>query len=203
MLDLGCGSGIALDVAKRLGLETFGIELSATAAAAAAQRGHTIFPVLLEEMESIWEGKFDLISLNQLLEHVPDPVGLIRQSVRFLSPHGAIAIAVPGANGILQFTPWLESNWPPHHLSRWRRKDFNELARRTGLRVIKSGSDQLLGSTLKQILLGHRQRCRLLHKSYRGLPPALIDLMSLMYRKTGSKYVFPLRGLSIYCYLGS
>ena len=88
ILDVGCGTGFALDAAKALGLETFGIELNRRAGGIAAGRGHRVFPVLLEEMEPAWEGKFDMISLNQLLEHVPEPVTLIRQCRRFLSSDG-------------------------------------------------------------------------------------------------------------------
>lgn len=201
LLDVGCGSGFALDAARRAGLQTFGLELSTTAAAEGARRGHTIFPVLLESLDPMWEGKFDLITLNQLLEHVPDPAGLIRQCVRFLSPRGAIAVAVPGANGILRFTPWLESNWPPHHVSRWKKKDFATLAQRTGLRVLETGGDQLLGSVIRQILLGHRQRCCVLGKPYHGLPPVCINVLSFIYRKLGLKYFCPLHGPSIYCYM--
>lgn len=201
ILDLGCGSGFALDAAKRAGLETFGIELSRTAAAAAAQRGHTIFPVLLEGMDPVWEGKFDLISLNQLLEHVPDPVGLIRQCIRFLSPRGAIAIAVPGATGVLRFAPWQQLNWPPHHVSLWTTKDFHTLARQVKLRVLETGGDRLLGADLQRILLEHRQLCQTLHKPYRGLPPWAIKTLCLLYRKAGLKFLFPAQGHSLYCYL--
>src|SRR6185437_5072111 len=73
ILDVGCGVGFALDAARSAGLKTYGIELSRTAIAAAIERGHCIFPVLIENLSSEWEGKFDLISLNQVLEHVPDP----------------------------------------------------------------------------------------------------------------------------------
>jgi SAM-dependent methyltransferase len=202
VLDVGCGPGFALDAAKRAGFETYGIELSRTAAAEASKRGHTIFPVLLENMDTLWEGKFDLISLNQLLEHVPDPVGLVRQCIRFLSPRGAIAIAVPGAAGILRFNPWLQANWPPHHLSRWRKGDFYELAEQAGLRVIKTGGNQLLGSEIEMNLLGHREICHALQKPYRGLPPLAIKGLCLLYRKAGLKYLLKSRGHSIYCYLG-
>lgn len=202
VLDLGCGPGFALDAAKRAGLETYGIELSRTAAAAAAQRGHTIFPVLLENMEPAWEGKFDLISLNQLLEHVPDPVGLILQCVRFLSARGVIAIAVPGATGVLRLTPWLPANWPPHHLSRWRIKNFNTLARLTNLRLLKTGGDRLFGADLERILLEHRKFCQILQKPNHGLPAWAVKTFSLFYRKAGLKYLFNSQGHSIYCYLG-
>lgn len=201
ILDVGCGTGFALDVAKRLGLETFGIELSGSAAAVAASRGHTIFPVLLEKLDPVWEGKFDLISLNQLLEHVPDPIALIQQCRRFLSAVGVIAIAVPNATGILRFSPWLHSNWPPHHLSRWKTKDFYTLAQKTSLRVIQSGGDPLLGSFIELILLEHRQRCRALGKPYHGLSPFGIKFIAQIYRKSGLKFAFKSQGHSIYCFL--
>jgi SAM-dependent methyltransferase len=143
-------------------LKTHGLELIRTAAAAAAERGHTVLPVLLEDLGREWEGKFDIISLNQVLEHVPDPIGLVRQCVRFLSPQGAVAIAVPSVTGVLRFAPWLPGNWPPHHISRWRIKDFHTLAEKTNLRVSKTGGDQLLGSELQKILLEHRRNCQTL-----------------------------------------
>jgi len=202
ILDVGCGVGFALDAARRVGLETYGMEMSRTALAAATERGHTVFPVLLENLAPEWKGKFDMISLNQVLEHVPDPVDVIRQCVQFLSPRGTVAVAVPGATGVLRFTPWLPANWPPHHVSRWRIKDFNTLAEKTNLQVLKTGGNQLLGTELQEILLGHSGYCRTLRKPYRGLPPALIKALGFIYRKTGMKYIFRSQGHSIFCYLG-
>jgi SAM-dependent methyltransferase len=201
ILDIGCGPGFALDTARGAGLETFGIELSRTAAAAAAERGHSIFPVLLENMDPVWKGKFDLISLNQVLEHVPNPVELVRQCVPFLSMRGVIAIAVPGSTGVLRFIPWLEANWPPHHISRWKIKDFDTLARQTNLAVVKTGGNRLLGAEIEKTLLEHRQHCLTLQKPYHGLPPFLIKSLCFVYRKTGLKYLFNSQGHSIYCYL--
>jgi SAM-dependent methyltransferase len=201
ILDVGCGIGFALDAAKRAGLKTYGLELSRTAAAAATERGHTIFPVLLENLAPEWEGKFDLISLNQVLEHVPDPAGLVRQCLRFLSPRGAVAIAVPGAAGVLRFTPWLPANWPPHHISWWRIKDFDTLAKAAQLRVLETGGNQLLGSELQNILLEHRRLCQTLQKPYHGPPPFLIKWLRFIYQKTGMKFIFNAQGHSIYCYL--
>ena len=201
ILDVGCGVGFALDTAKRAGLSTYGIEMSRSALATASEKGHTVFPVLLENLAPEWEGKFDLISLNQVLEHVPDPAGLVRQCVRFLSTRGAIAIAVPSATGVLRFSPWLPANWPPHHISRWRIRDFATLAEKTNLRAAKSGGNQLLGGELESVLLGHRRECQTLQKPYRGLPAPLIKLLGFTYRKTGMKYIFKSQGHSIYCYL--
>lgn len=201
ILDIGCGTGYALDTAKRSGLETYGIELSRTAAEIAAARGHTVFQTLVEDLDSKWNGRFDLISMNQLLEHVPDPVGVVKNCVRLLSPRGVIAIAVPSATGILRFRPWLEANWPPHHISRWRNKDFRTLANSAGLRLLKTGGNRLFGREIEHCLLEHRQDCALLNRPYHGPPKLLVKTIAFIYRKTGAKYVFNSQGHSIYCYL--
>jgi 2-polyprenyl-3-methyl-5-hydroxy-6-metoxy-1,4-benzoquinol methylase len=202
ILDVGCGSGSALDIAKEAGLKTYGTEPSSTAAAAAARRGHTVFPAFLEEIDRTWEGMFDLITFNQVLEHVAAPVRLIQQATRLLSPQGSIAINVPSATGVLRLCPWLEHNWPPHHLSRWRVKDFHTLAERAGLRVVQAGGSKLGGRELKAVLLDHRKRCRVLQKPHFGLPPGFIRAVSIVYRITALKYVFSSHSHSVYCFLG-
>jgi SAM-dependent methyltransferase len=201
ILDVGCGTGFALDVARSHGLQTFGIELTSSAAEEARSRGHTVFSVLLHELDSDWESRFDLISLNQLLEHVPDPVALVKDCIRLLSPRGVIAIAVPSAEGVLRWHPWLAANWPPHHLSRWRRKDFCKLSERCELEIVKSGGNQLLGNELEGNLLANREHFLALHKTYHGPSPTIIKLRGFFYRKTGMKYVFRSQGHSIFCYL--
>lgn len=202
ILDVGCGTGCALDVAHAAGLKTYGIELTAEAAASARARGHEIFSTLIENLDAHWKEHFDLISLNQLLEHVPDPVGLLNQCIPFLSPKGVIAIAVPSDEGILRLNPWLAANWPPHHLSHWRKRDFEHLAKRCGLRLLKVGSNRLLGRELTQNLLIHRRSCKVAGKPYNGFSPRIINSIGWIYRKTGLKFIFNSQGHSLYCFLG-
>jgi SAM-dependent methyltransferase len=201
ILDVGCGTGFALDAARALGLQTFGIELNPGAAEEARSRGHTVFSCLLQDLDSRWYAAFDLISLNQLLEHVPDPVILVKDCVRLLSPKGVIAIAAPNSEGILRFHPWMALNWPPHHLSRWRRRDFHRLSEKCELKVVKSGGNQLLGSEIEETLLANREHCLALGKGCRGPSAAIIKLLSFVYRKTGMKYLFRSQGHSIFCFL--
>jgi len=200
ILDVGCGTGDALDAAKKVGLKTFGVELNPSAGEVAARKGHKVFPVLLQKMDPERDGVFDLISLNQLLEHVPDPVGLIRQCARFLSPAGVIAIAVPNDEGILRFSPWLQSNWPPHHVSRWRKRDFFKLAGRVQMQAVKVGGDTLFASAISIYLSDNAQRCHALGRPYRGPSPLLLKLLANVYRFAGLKHVCRM-GQSIFCYL--
>jgi SAM-dependent methyltransferase len=201
ILDIGCGTGFALDAAREQGLQTYGVELNPNAAAETRARGHTVFSVLVHELDSQWNGQFDMISLNQVLEHVPDPVALVKDCLRLLSARGVIAIAVPGSTGVLRWHPWGAFNWPPHHLSRWRRKDFFTLAERHQLTVERVGGDQLFGGALHDILLANYRNCLALGKPVSGLNPALIRWISFCYRKAGLKYLFRGQGHSIFCFL--
>lgn len=201
ILDIGCGTGSALDAAREQGLQTYGIELNPNAAAETRSLGHTVFSVLIHELDSQWTGRFDMISLNQVLEHVPDPVALVTDCVRLLSARGVIAIAVPSSTGILRWHPWMALNWPPHHLSRWRRQDFVTLADRCQLHVLKSGGNPLLGSELEETLLANHRHCLALGKSSTEMTPSFIRGISFCYRKAGLKFLFRAQGHSIYCFL--
>lgn len=44
-------------------------------------------------------GTFDLVILNQVLEHIKNPLGLLVRAKKFLSRHGRILIVVPNRNG--------------------------------------------------------------------------------------------------------
>jgi SAM-dependent methyltransferase len=201
ILDVGCGTGSALNVARAEGLQTYGLELTPSAAQQARESGHTIFSVPLRELDPSWNGRFGMISLNQLLEHLPDPIGLLQDSVRLLSPNGVIGIAVPSSAGALRFHPWMALNWPPHHLSWWRRRDLFHLAERCEMTVISSGGNELLGRDLAEYLLGNRLYHLTLGKTYFGPGPTSIKLLSFLYRKTGMKYLFRSQGHSIFCFL--
>jgi SAM-dependent methyltransferase len=202
VLDIGCGAGDFLDLARAAGLRTFGLELNPTAAAKARAKGHQIFDRLLHEVPAdACPGGFDLITLFQVLEHVPDPVGIIKQASAQLKQGGYISIAVPSKTGTYRFLPWDPAQWPPHHVSRWSLPDFEILAKQTNLRLVESGGDILLGNGIEQTLLNHARLASALGKRPRTKPSSWPGLVSWIYRKTGMKFIAPRWGPSIFGYL--
>jgi SAM-dependent methyltransferase len=201
VLDVGCGVGDFLDRARAVGLRTFGLELSHTAAEKARGKGHVIFDRLLSELPTeVCLGGFDLITLFQVLEHVPDPVGILRQASTHLKLGGYISIAVPAKSGIYRFTPWDPCQWPPHHISHWRLKDFKTLSSQTGLCLARSGGDTLFGADIKQKILLHHRLAAALGKRPQARPASWPGLVSWLYRKSGLKHIAPRWGSSIYAY---
>jgi SAM-dependent methyltransferase len=202
VLDVGCGDGSFLDLARSAGLRTVGLELNPSAAGKARAKGHVIFDRLLHEVpvEACPDG-FDLITLFQVLEHVPDPVGILKQASARLKPGGYVSIAVPSKSGIYHYMPWDPSQWPPHHISRWSLKDFQTLSRQTGLRLVASGGDILLGSAIEHTMNMRHRLASALGKRPRTRVSSWPSFVSWIYRKSGMKFIAPHWGSSIYAYL--
>ena len=203
VLDVGCGIGAFLDMARDAGRRTYGLEFNPSAAAKARAKGHSIFDCLLDQLpKDACPGGFNLITLFQVLEHVQDPVALMRQASARLAPGGVVSVAVPAKTGIYRFLPLDPAQWPPHHISRWSRQDFKTLAARSDLQLVASGGDMLLGSGIE-----HALRMRRVLNAAASKPPGLQPKLHpfqkwfcLLYRKSGAKFIAPRWGYSIYAY---
>lgn len=88
LLDLGCGSGAFLELAKARGWEAVGVDLSPAAVQYAQERrGVSARCGDLRETE-FPSHAFTLVTLWNVLEFVPDPVALLREIHRVLAPGG-------------------------------------------------------------------------------------------------------------------
>lgn len=94
-LDIGCGVGWSLLVARDMGFETFGIEPMLPAATYASNTlgvnvaGAFFSPELFPGIS------FDLIVMDQVLEHVPQPRAVLQDVVERLKPGGILFLGVP------------------------------------------------------------------------------------------------------------
>ena len=95
LLDIGAGIGQFLSVARPYYEKTYGTEVSTSAIQIAKKKyGVDLFQGTIEEFAR--SGKvFDNISLIHVLEHVPDPVKVIRLCHSLLSDDGVLVVAVP------------------------------------------------------------------------------------------------------------
>ncbi len=65
--------------------------------------------------ESTVEGTFDLITLNKVIEHVSDPVALLKHAEPLLTDRGLVYIEVPDAEGALDVGPEREEFFVEHY----------------------------------------------------------------------------------------
>ena len=94
LLDVGCGTGTFLQVARRRGWEVVGTELSRHGADTATKDG------FLVHTGEVWEAglppdMFDVVSCWHVIEHVTDPRRLLTECYRIMRPGGTLVLATP------------------------------------------------------------------------------------------------------------
>jgi len=202
VLDIGCGSGNYLDLARNAGLETFGMELNEKAAEAACAKGHHMFDgILNEDFAREHAGEFDMVTLFQVVEHLSDPVGLLRLARKLLQPGGTLMFSVPNSRGLYQFYPMDPHQWPPHHISRWRTEDFPLVAEKVGMVHVSTAGDILHGGSISDFHKRNNHSLKVLGRKTNPAIDAIVGCASLAYRALRLKHATRNLGLSIYCCL--
>lgn len=139
MLDVGCGSGTSLLEAKALGATAYGIEADPNVKPIAAALGLNIHFGNLQD-RPFPEQTFDLIVMNQVIEHLPDPDEGLRELSARLAPNGRMVLVFPNTASLwrrLSGNRWI--NWHiPYHLHHFDRKHFERMVRRCDLEVVRS-----------------------------------------------------------------
>jgi 2-polyprenyl-3-methyl-5-hydroxy-6-metoxy-1,4-benzoquinol methylase len=110
VLDVGCGNGafVAIPLA-RCGYDVTGIDLH-NRSIEHAQRLANVMPNArffasgVAELES---PPFDVVILSEVLEHVPDPKGLLSGTLRHLKPDGIVVVTVPNGYGEFEIDSWI------------------------------------------------------------------------------------------------
>lgn len=139
VLDIGSGSCLALLELRAMGVEAWGVEADPNVRAIADRYNLRVHIGSIHDKPFETE-KFDLIVLNQVIEHVPDPRALLRIVKERLSPGGRIVLSFPNVASWqrkLSGRRWI--NWHvPYHQHHFTLQSFTILAKREGLSVIKA-----------------------------------------------------------------
>ena len=100
LLDVGCAHGWFLEAARARGYEALGLEPDAAIAAATRARSLEVidgyFPDALPAGR-----RFDVISFNDVFEHLPDPLAAVRACFDRLEPGGLLVMNLPTSTGAL------------------------------------------------------------------------------------------------------
>jgi 2-polyprenyl-6-hydroxyphenyl methylase/3-demethylubiquinone-9 3-methyltransferase len=139
VLDVGCGGGILTEAMARRGAKVTGIDMSDKALRVAELHlKESKLDVRYEkaEVESL-PGEFDVVTCMELLEHVPEPAGMVAACARLVRPGGRVffstinrnpksyLFAVVGAEYVLGLLPKGTHDYQrfikPSELLRWTR----------------------------------------------------------------------------------
>ena len=92
VLDVGCSRGNFLEAGARLGFCMEGVEPAANIAAAARAQGLTVHTGLLADIK-LPAASFDAITLFEVIEHLKEPLPLLRECHRVLKPGGILVLS--------------------------------------------------------------------------------------------------------------
>jgi FkbM family methyltransferase len=141
LLDAGCFEGRLLDqVRSETPWRGFGLEPNPAAVAIARGKGHEVWQGHAENApDLVPPGRlFDAIFLGQSIEHVDDPVLVLRRLRTLVAPGGALVVSTPSMDS--RQIDWFGPTWahwhPPYHRYIFSRKGLVALAERAGLRPV-------------------------------------------------------------------
>lgn len=142
ILDVGCGSGFFLQLGKERSWETLGIEPSRQASEHARELGLEVVNDVFGEEQARSLGTFDVVHMHEVLEHIHDPVDMLRLARQLLKPHGLLCVVAPNDYNPLQnmlreqlgFKPWWVS--PPVHINYFTFDSLERLVRSLGFQVL-------------------------------------------------------------------
>jgi len=96
VLSVGCANGITEAELVKQGMKVVGVEINREAAEMARQRGLIILEGDVSEINvNINDELYDCIIYADVLEHLPDPFGVLKRHVDLLCPNGTVIISVP------------------------------------------------------------------------------------------------------------
>jgi 2-polyprenyl-3-methyl-5-hydroxy-6-metoxy-1,4-benzoquinol methylase len=119
LLDFGCGAGDFLERMHALGWNVTGLDVASAAVQIVRQkRGLTAHVGTLPQ--PTWpDGSFEAITMWQSLEHTHQPLAVLRDAFRLLTPGGKLFVTVPNIDSLS--SSWFGSNWYgldlPRHLT--------------------------------------------------------------------------------------
>jgi SAM-dependent methyltransferase len=134
VLDFGCGNGGFLSRASKVASRAVGVEVE--------ERLNPHFRSLgLEVVSGLSEasGSFDVITLFHVLEHIKDPIVLLKELESRLSRGGCLIVEVPSSNDALltlyRNKPFSEFTYWSCHLFLFNESTLREVAERAGVKV--------------------------------------------------------------------
>jgi 2-polyprenyl-3-methyl-5-hydroxy-6-metoxy-1,4-benzoquinol methylase len=102
ILDIGCATGVFLDLARRRGFETIGVDFSPELVAYAREHFNLDVRLGTVEAQAFVDGAFDVVTMLDVIEHIPKYDVLMREIRRIIAPGGLLVIRTPSENALMR-----------------------------------------------------------------------------------------------------
>lgn len=135
-LDIGCSSGAVVEAATNKGWAASGIDLNESAIEFGRDRGLNLVNGDVYD-QNFEPGSFEVISAFDVLEHVLDPVKMLKKIHELLVPGGIALIFVPNWNSATRVLLGKDAHYirPTHHLTYYTPLTLEDVVVRNGFKV--------------------------------------------------------------------
>ena len=113
LVDIGCGAGAFVVAAARAGWQAIGTEVAQSASRIELAAGARIL-VGERATAELADGSCDVVTLWEVIEHVDDPVGILREARRLLREGGRLYLTTPNLASLQR--RMLGRRWPRYHV---------------------------------------------------------------------------------------
>lgn len=133
ILEVGCGSGCVASALVDFGYALTGVDTAEPLVRKASERCPNGRFVVAEvaNLPSQLRGPYAVVALFDVLEHLDDAAGLLRESVRWAAPNALVIATVPGLRSL-----WSEHDEISGHKRRYEPGELARLFAQVGLRSI-------------------------------------------------------------------
>jgi len=139
VLDIGCGFCETLGYHKNRGCEVYGVEADETAQRIADEYGFNLH-IGLFDPNNYDENFFDYVTLNYVVEHLNEPIDVMRGVAKVLKPGGRLVFNIPNPYCLARY--FFGKRWDdwhtPYHLHFFSRTSIEIALAKAGLEVESS-----------------------------------------------------------------
>jgi SAM-dependent methyltransferase len=146
LLDVGAYTGVFVEIAARHGWDAWGVEPSRWAVERARARGLHMVPGTLESAD-LPAAHFDVVTMWDVIEHLPDPHLALQQARRLLKPGGLLVVHTIDIESL--FARLMGPRWPwlmEMHIYYFSRRTLRAMLEQCGFQVL---SDRPQGRYLR------------------------------------------------------
>ncbi|MER2599595.1 MAG: class I SAM-dependent methyltransferase [Caldilineales bacterium] len=131
VLDVGCGAGNMMHHLSHYG-EVVGVDTYSPALTVAQQRGFNVQEGSADDLP-FEAASFDIVTLLDVVEHVPNEHGVFSECYRVLKPGGKLVVTVPALMAL-----WSHNDVINAHQRRYTRAELKDKLQRHHLRVLRA-----------------------------------------------------------------
>src|SRR3989338_11026929 len=176
VLDIGCGWGEFLEVLRRHRINYLGIDTSNRSISICKKKG---LNARRKQIQNLKTGKkrYDAISMFQVIEHIENPLPVLRAALKLLKKGGILLITTPNHESPIRKI--LKQNWSvyhdPTHVAFYDKKTLKTVLKKAGFRKSEVKNDAWRFISLSHVI----RRLHVMFPSIINLPPWLVIRLSI------------------------